>query len=98
MSEDMREAYQRQALDDLHFEPPFSDGDDYPEPTWVKECDSCGWEVERYRGQSEVSCGCGAQYNAFGQRLRDDWRGNRSNYDEDVSDMDGFEDQYAGDS
>ena len=60
-------------------------------------CD-CGKEVRRYRGQSDVDCDCGACYNSCGQRLRDDWRGNRSNYDEDVSDLDGYEMQHAGDS
>lgn len=55
------------------------------------DCENCDSEVRRYRGQSDVSCHCGAQYNASGQRLRDDWRNNRSNWDEDVSDMDGFE-------
>lgn len=55
------------------------------------DCDCGKYEVRRYRGQGDVSCDCGAQYNAFGQRLRDDWRSNRSNWDEDVSDMDGFE-------
>lgn len=60
-------------------------------------CD-CGDTVERYRGQSDVSCSeCGAWYNASGQRLRDDWMGNASNWDDNVSDMDGFEAQYAGD-
>lgn len=69
-----------------------------PGYTWWKcEKKQCGQEVRRYRGQSDVSCDCGAQYNASGQRLRDDWRGNRSNYDENVSDMDGYEMQYAGD-
>lgn len=58
------------------------------------DCERCGREVCRYRGQSDVDCrNCGACYNAGGQRLRDDWRGNASNWDEDVSDMDGFEAQ-----
>lgn len=56
----------------------------------------CGYEVRRYRGQSDVLCGCGQWFNASGQRLRNDWQSNRSNYDEDVSDMDGYEDSYAG--
>lgn len=61
------------------------------------DCD-CGAEVCRYRGQSDVSCGeCGQWYNAFGQRLRNDWMNNGSNWDSDVSDMDGFESQYVGD-
>lgn len=60
------------------------------------DCEKCGREVARYRGQSDVDCNnCGACYNAGGQRLRDDWRGNRSNWDEDVSDMDGFEAQHS---
>ena len=90
MSEFIHEEWARQALDDLHFEPPYAEMPE-PVPTWVKPCESCGYDVERYRGQSEVTCGCGAEYNASGQRLRDDWRENRSNYDYDVSDMDGYE-------
>ena len=62
------------------------------------DCEKCGSEVTRHRGQSDVDCGkCGACYNAGGQRLRDDWRGNASSWDENVSDMDGFEAQHAGD-
>ena len=62
------------------------------------DCEKCNAEVRRYRGQSDVDCHeCGACYNTGGQRLRDDWRGNSSNWDEDVSDMDGFERQHAGD-
>lgn len=61
-------------------------------------CDCARNNVFRYRGQSDVSCSeCGAWYNASGQRLRDDWMGNMSNWDSEVSDMDGFEAQYAGD-
>lgn len=69
------------------------------EPTWSKLCDRCREPIERWRGQSEVTCpGCGAEYNAGGQRLRDDWRGNSSTWDEDVSDLDGYEIQHAEDS
>ncbi|AIS73855.1 hypothetical protein SEA_SEMPERFI_92 [Mycobacterium phage SemperFi] len=58
----------------------------------------CGAEVRRYRGESDVSCTeCGAWYNASGQRLRDDWRGNASNYDDEIGDLEGFEAQHAGD-
>lgn len=60
-------------------------------------CQKCNQTVWRYRGQSDVNCECGACYNAFGQRLRDDWRGNRSNYDDEIGDMEGFELQHAGD-
>lgn len=60
-------------------------------------CD-CGEEVYRYRGESDVSCGeCGAWYNASGQRLRDDWRGNPSNYDDEIGDLEGYERQHAYD-
>ncbi|OMC37256.1 hypothetical protein A5742_09925 [Mycolicibacterium fortuitum] len=56
------------------------------------DCDRCGKEVRRYRGTSDVDCNnCGACYNASGQRLRDNWRGNPSNYDDTISDMDGYE-------
>lgn len=56
------------------------------------DCDRCGSLVERYRGEGDVSCPqCDAQYNAGGQRLRDDWRGNMSNYDDDIGDLEGFE-------
>ena len=59
-------------------------------------CD-CGAEVRRYRGQYDVLCSkCGQWYNASGQRLRSDWRGNQSNWDEDVSDLDGYETQQNG--
>lgn len=60
-------------------------------------CKKCNETVTRYRGQSDVSCDCGAQYNAAGQRLRDDWRGNPSNYDDEIGDMEGYEMQHGGD-
>jgi len=69
------------------------------QPTWEKPCDRCGHTISRWRGMSEVTCGhCDAEYNAGGQRLRDDWRGNPSSWDEDVSDLDGYEMQHAGDA
>jgi hypothetical protein len=55
------------------------------------DCEKCKREVRRFRGQSDVDCECGACYNAFGQRLRDDWRGNPSVYDDEIGDMEGFE-------
>ena len=70
---------------------------EYNVPTNAWECEVCGETCERYRGGSDVQCGCGAWYNASGQRLRDDWMGNRSNWDEDVSDLDGYEIQHAND-
>lgn len=54
------------------------------------KCEKCGRTVTNYGGRDE-SCACGAQYNAFGQRLRDDWRDNPSNWDDDIGDMEGFE-------
>jgi hypothetical protein len=69
-----------------------------PKPTWAKPCEKCGEEICRYRGQGDVTChNCGAEYNAVGQRLRDDWRGNRSWTDDDMDDLEGYERQYAGD-
>ncbi|UVK59875.1 hypothetical protein SEA_ALEEMILY_135 [Gordonia phage Aleemily] len=60
------------------------------------DCDRCGTEVRRYRYMSDVDCGnCGACYNASGQRLRDDWRGNPSTYNDEVGDLEGFEMQHA---
>jgi hypothetical protein len=68
------------------------------EPTWEKPCGRCERPIARWWGMATVSCGhCGAEYNAGGQRLRDDWRGNSSSWDEDVSDLDGYELQHAGD-
>lgn len=62
-------------------------------------CERCKAEVRRFRGQGDVDCGnCGACYSASGQRLRDDWRGNQSNYDAEIGDMEGFERQHAGDT
>lgn len=54
-------------------------------------CGNCSRTVTRYRGQGDVDCECGACYNAFGQRLRDNWRDNPSNYDDDIGDMEGYE-------
>ena len=101
MSEMIHEEYGRQRLDDQHFEPPYTGVYELeltPTPTWRKRCEKCEHFIERWRGDTHVGCGvCGAQYNASGQRLRDDWAGNRSNFDDEVSDMDGYEDQHAGD-
>ena len=61
-------------------------------PTWTKPCDKCGTNVSRYRGQSDVECvKCGTPYNASGQRLRDNWQENASNYDDEVGDLEGME-------
>lgn len=59
-------------------------------------CD-CGKDLVAYGGYDEFECECGAEYNIFGQRLRSDWRNNRSNWDSDIDDMTGYELAYAGD-
>lgn len=74
---------------------PIPGNDDTAE--WEADCEQCGKLVMRFRGQDDVSCNCGAEYNCFGQRLRDDWRGNPSNYDDDISDLEGYEMQHAND-
>lgn len=56
--------------------------------TWTCRC---GKTVTRYRGQSDTRCQCGQWYNACGQQLRSNWMENPSNYDENVSDMEGYE-------
>ncbi len=69
------------------------------EPTWSKPCEQCGRTVERWRGQGDVTCSCGAWYNAGGQRLRNDWAGNTAwRHDglddlDDLDDLEGFERQ-----
>lgn len=56
-------------------------------------CDRCGQVVYRFRGQGDLQCSCGAFYNCFGQRLRDDLRSrpNESEINEDIGDLEGFE-------
>lgn len=65
--------------------------------SWPCQKKNCNHTVWRYRGQSDVSCDCGTNYNAAGQRLRDDWRGNPSNYDSEIGDMEGYEMQHSRD-
>lgn len=67
----------------------FYQNQDKPTKSW--DCGKCGRLIERYRGMGDIQCECGAWYNSFGQRLADDWMKNRSNWDEDVSDLDGYE-------
>ena len=66
-----------------------------PTKTWI--CGKCGTTVERWPGESDVTCTCGAEYNASGQRLRDDWRGNPSTCDDEIGDLEGYEIQHAND-
>lgn len=61
------------------------------------QCDRCDTKIFTYRGQGDFSCpNCDANYNAFGQRLRDDLhtRVNPSSYDEDIDDLTGDELSY----
>lgn len=75
------------------------DDETFEKPTWSKPCERCSTTVQRWRGQGDVSCGkCSALYNAFGQRLRDDAYGNPSMWDENISDLDGYEMQHANDN
>ncbi len=67
------------------------------EPTATWPCQQCRRTVERWPGMYDVSCDCGAEYNAFGQRLRDNWRANPSNWDDDIGDLEGYEIAHAGD-
>ena len=58
------------------------------------QCDRCGASIDRWRGQGDITCDtCGANYNCFGQRLRYDLhtRVNRSEYDDDIGDLEGDE-------
>lgn len=41
-------------------------------PTRTWKCSTCNRTVERWPGEDDVQCECGALYNCFGQRLRDD--------------------------
>jgi ribosomal protein S27AE len=72
---------------------------DHDKPTWEKQCETCGkGTVTRWHGQSYPSCGnCGQEFNAGGQRLVSDWRGNPSSWDDEVGDLEGYEMQHAGD-
>lgn len=61
------------------------------------QCDRCDATLTRYRGQGDIQCHiCEANYNCFGQRLRDDLhtRINPSSYDEDIGDLEGDEISY----
>lgn len=64
---------------------------DYRGPTRWWHCGACGAHLERYRGGGDMACNCGAEYNAFGQRLADNWRSNASLYDDEIGDLEGYE-------
>ena len=67
--------------------------DNVPTHSW--KCQDCGSTLSRYRWQGDIMCcECDALYNAFGQRLRDDYYGNPSVRDDDIDDLEGYERQY----
>lgn len=65
--------------------------------SWPCQVKSCKKTVWRFRGTSSASCDCGAQYSINGQRYRDNWRDNPSNYDSNIGDMEGYEMEMSGD-
>lgn len=57
-------------------------------------CGRCNrGKVEWFRGMDDCDpcTHCDAEHNSAGQLLRDNWRANMSNYDDEISDMDGYE-------
>jgi len=56
-------------------------------------CDKCAKPAETRPGNHDFMHSCGAIYNTFGQRLRDDLhsRPNRSEWDDNCDDMTGYE-------
>jgi hypothetical protein len=54
------------------------------------KCQNCPRTVQSQGGR-DTECDCGAQYNGFGQRLRDRWRDNSSNNNDDIGDLEGYE-------
>lgn len=61
-------------------------------------CDNCGTLIQRFRGENDLDCRCGAIYNSSGQRLRDDLRTrvNPSEFDDNIDDLTGDELSYRG--
>ncbi len=78
------EHWQQVAEDD-----PASYDNDRPTRWW--HCQVCDAHLDRWRGQGDQTCDCGAEYNTFGQRLRDDWRENPAWRDGNVDDLTGYE-------
>lgn len=60
---------------------------------WTGTCEKCLKPATTYSLVGDFTHSCGAIYNAFGQRLRDDLhtRPNRSEWDDDCDDMTGYE-------
>lgn len=61
-------------------------------PVRTFPCKNCKSKVEVWGPGEDTECPrCHTEYNAFGQELRSDWRSNPSNYDDDISDLEGYE-------
>ena len=60
-------------------------------PTNGWHCRRCNRHINRYRGQGDQQCTCGAWYNAGGTLLRDDWQSNPAWHDHDIDDLEGYE-------
>ncbi len=71
----------------------FERGDelDADTPTNWWHCGHCNAYLDRWRGEGDQACRCGAQYNSSGQRLRDDWQENPAWRYDDIDDLEGFE-------
>jgi hypothetical protein len=54
------------------------------------EC-RCGAKVRVVSWWATACNRCGTEYNGSGQRLRDNWRDNPSNYDDEIGDLEGYE-------
>jgi hypothetical protein len=61
---------------------------------WDFECKTCGKMFVAHNDDCDCPH-CGQEYNAFGQRLRNDWRDNPSNWDEGIGDLEGYEIEMA---
>lgn len=65
--------------------------------SWKCETGKCTATVTTYRGRDTTCHVCGQWFNGGGQRLRNDWMNNPSYYNDNISDMEGYEIQHAGD-
>ena len=74
-----------------------SDDDADTQPPRTFHCTQCDKHLERHTGEDDISCPrCLTEHNAFGQALRVGWRDNPSTWDDDVNDLEGFEQAETG--
>lgn len=52
---------------------------------------TCSAEMVAYGCDDFVCKSCQREFNIWGQELRPNWRNNRSNYDDEIGDMEGYE-------